>query len=87
MRPSPKSRRRCKPCPDRPGAFEAEGRGDATLRGYNDSWASHKYRERFGAWPNDPRVRYARPALLSLTTKNWLVSRQIAFAKTRASHG
>jgi Type III restriction enzyme, res subunit len=68
-------------------AFEAEGRGHATLRGYNDGWAPHKYRERFGVWPNDPSVRCARPAPPSLKTKNWLVSRQIAFAETRAAHG
>jgi DNA repair protein RadD len=68
-------------------AFFSELRGHAALRGYNDGWASHKYRERFGVWPNDPRVRCERPMPPSLKTKNWLVSRQIACAKTRAAHG
>ena len=68
-------------------AFFSELRGHATLRGYNDGWASHKYRERFGVWPNDPRVRCARPTPPSIKTKNWLISRQIAFAKARAAHG
>src|SRR5271154_3285423 len=35
---------------------EAMDKGYATLLGYSDGWASHKYRERFGVWPNDPRV-------------------------------
>jgi hypothetical protein len=70
-------------------AFFGELKGHATLRGYNDGWASHKYRERFGVWPNDPRIRNARAAPPSLKTKNWLVSRQIAFAKAskRVAHG
>jgi DNA repair protein RadD len=70
-------------------AFFGELKGYATRQGYSDGWASHKYRERFGGWPNDPRVRYARPTPPSLKTKNWIVSRRIAFAKARgvAAHG
>jgi DNA repair protein RadD len=58
-------------------------------RGYAPGWASHKYRERFGAWPNDPRINCAAVSPPSLGTKNWIVSRQIAFAKKkgRAAHG
>ena len=69
--------------------FFGELKGYATLRGYNDGWASHKYREQFGVWPNDPRVRCARPTPPSLKTKNWIISRQIAFAKAKSAlaHG
>jgi DNA repair protein RadD len=69
-------------------AFFSELKGHATLRGYNDGWASHKYRERFGVWP-DPRVRCAGPTPPSLKTKNWIISRQIARAKAmeRVAHG
>jgi DNA repair protein RadD len=69
--------------------FFSELKGYATVRGFNDGWASHKYRERFGVWPNDPRVHCARPMPPSLKTKNWIVSRQIAFAKARGrvAHG
>ena len=79
---------RSRPLRTRPHS-SASSRGYATLRGYNDGWASHKYRERFGVWPNDPRVRCARPTPPSLKTKNWIVSRQIAFAKARerVAHG
>jgi DNA repair protein RadD len=83
------SRRSGQPSIEDKAAFFGELKGHATLRGYNDGWASHKYRERFGVWPNDPRIRCAAPAPPSLKTKNWLLSRQIARAKARerAAHG
>ena len=83
------SRRSGAPTLEDKAAFFSELRGHATLRGYNDGWASHKYRERFGVWPNDSRVRCAKPTPPSLKTKNWIVSRQIAFAKARerVAHG
>jgi DNA repair protein RadD len=70
-------------------AFFGELKGYAAGRGYNDGSAPHKYRERFAIWPNDPRVQCARPTSPSLKTKNWIVSRQIAFAKARerVAHG
>jgi DNA repair protein RadD len=83
------SRRSGQPSIEDKAAFFGELKGHATLRGYDEGWASHKYRERFGVWPNDPRIRCAAPAPPSLKTKNWLVSRQIAFAKARkrVAHG
>jgi superfamily II DNA or RNA helicase len=68
-------------------AFFGELQGYAQVRGYSEGWASHKYRERFGVWPNDPRIRCATPTPPSLKTVNWIRSRQIAFAKRRRSHG
>jgi DNA repair protein RadD len=68
-------------------AFFSELKGYATLRGYNGGWVSHKYGERFGVWPNDPRMCFARPTPPSLKTKNWIVSRQIARAKARERVG
>jgi DNA repair protein RadD len=58
-------------------------------RGYATGWASHKFKEKFGVWPNDPRIRNVRAIPPSLKTKDWLVSRQIAFAKARGrvAHG
>jgi DNA repair protein RadD len=83
------SRRSGAPTIEDKAAFFSELKGHATLLGYSDGWASHKYRERFGVWPNDPHVRGARPTPPSLKTKNWIVSRQIAFAKAkdRVAHG
>ena len=68
-------------------AFFAELQWMARERGYAPGWASHKFRERFGVWPNEPRVRYAQPAAPSLKTRNWVRSRQIAWARGRAAHG
>ena len=67
--------------------FFGELRYIARERGYSSGWAAHKYRERFGAWPNDRRLRFAEPVQPSLKTKQWIRSRQIAFAKARANHG
>jgi DNA repair protein RadD len=65
--------------------FHGELRWIASVRGYAPGWAAHKFKERFGLWPNDWQVRLAAPREPSLKTKNWLRSRQIAFAKARAS--
>ena len=65
-------------------SFHAELLWIARERGHKPGWVGHKYKERFGAWPNDPRVRSAIPRPPSLKTKNWIVSRRIAFAKARA---
>jgi hypothetical protein len=51
---------------------------------YKSGWASAQFREKFGHWP--PREWASLPTLSpSLNTRNWLKSRQIAFAKRRAS--
>jgi DNA repair protein RadD len=83
------SRRSGAPTIEDKAAVFGELKGHTTLQGYSDGWASHKYRERFGVWPNDPRVRCARLTPPSLKTKNWIVSRRITFAKARErlAHG
>jgi DNA repair protein RadD len=63
--------------------FHGELRWIATVRGYAPGWAAHKFREKFGVWPNDWQVRLAQPREPSLKTKNWLRSRAIAYAKGR----
>jgi DNA repair protein RadD len=69
-------------------SFHGELLWIARERGHKPGWVGHKYKERFGVWPNDPRVRSATPRPPSLKTKNWIVSRQIAFSKTRGrAHG
>jgi DNA repair protein RadD len=70
-------------------SFHGELLWIARERGHKPGWVGFKFKERFGSWPNDPRVRAATPRPPSLKTKNWLVSRRIAFAKARerAAHG
>lgn len=54
--------------------------GIAREFGYRRGWASHKYRERFGDWPN---FRNVIPMAPSPELRAWVRSRQIAFAKAR----
>ena len=42
-------------------AFHGELKWISRERRYNQGWAAHKFRERFGVWPNDWRVRTAEP--------------------------
>jgi hypothetical protein len=67
--------------------FYGELRCWAQVKGYSPGWASHKFRERFGVWPNDSRIRHAPVREPSLATRNWIKSRAIAYAKGRASYG
>jgi DNA repair protein RadD len=66
-------------------AFYGELRWTATVRGYAPGWCGHKFKERFGIWPNAWQVRTASPREPSLKTKNWLRSRAIAFAKRKSA--
>jgi superfamily II DNA or RNA helicase len=54
----------------------------ARMKGYKDCWAAHKFKEKTGSFP---RGLSAEPAPLSLETSNWIRSKMIAFAKSRAS--
>lgn len=47
---------------------------------YNPGWAAHKFKEKFGSWPNGINVE---PAPASLEVQRWLRSRRIAWAKAR----
>ena len=67
--------------------FFAELKGFAQARGYAEGWIAHKFKEKFGTWPNDPRIRSGPALTPSLATRNWILSRQIAYAKGRRAHG
>jgi DNA repair protein RadD len=72
-------------------AFYGELRGYAAVRGYSnpDGWCAHKYKEKFGVWPNLPSIRTAPPRAPSEATRGWIISRNIAWnkAKGRAAGG
>lgn len=68
--------------PESPGFWFANMRRYQIDHGYQDGWASNKFREKFGAWP--PR-RGLPPAAEKLdpAVGAWIRSRQIAWAKSR----
>ena len=49
-------------------------------KNYSPGWAAHKFKEKFGSWPNGIHVE---PAPASLEVQRWLRSRRIAWAKAR----
>lgn len=51
--------------------------------GFAHGWVAHKYREKFGVWPNDPRVHGAPMVPCTWETQQWIKSRQIAWARSR----
>jgi superfamily II DNA or RNA helicase len=61
------------------GAFYRQLLQIARERGYKDGWAAHKYREKFGNFPNFTKV----PESPSPEVRAWVRSRQIAFAKAQ----
>lgn len=67
--------------PEQKAAFYGELKGYARSKGYADGWASNKYRERFGVWPNSYRSAPAKQP--TVETLNWIRSRQIAWAKSK----
>ena len=53
----------------------------AQAKGYKSGWAFHKYKEKFNAAPNGLASRPEHPTPQTL---NWIKSRTIAFAKSKA---
>ena len=53
----------------------------AAQRGYAQGWAKHKYKERFGSWPN---FRNTEPLLPDEATRSWIKHRTVAYAKAMA---
>lgn len=64
------------------GQFYSEMLGYAAERGYRSGWASQKYREVFGVWPNKWRnmtASYPTPPV-----RSWILAKNIAWAKRRS---
>jgi len=69
--------------PEQKEQFFGELKHYAYMHNYREGWASNKYKEKFGVWPNKYRNAPRVPA--SEETLNWIKSRQIAFAKRKVS--
>ena len=50
---------------------------------YKTGWASNKYREKFGVWPDNSFRDVAPAGMVSAKTAGWIKSRQIAWAKSQ----
>jgi DNA repair protein RadD len=59
--------------------FYQEIKSIAGNRGYKPGWTAHKFKEKFGHWPSG--LDQLPPIEPSLATRNWIRSRQIAYAK------
>jgi hypothetical protein len=60
----------------------------ALLTGKKAGWVAHMYKDRFGVWPDDARVKY-EPAHRYVLPEivNWIRSRNIAWAKSQQKAG
>jgi superfamily II DNA or RNA helicase len=72
------------PALEEQAAFHGELKWIARERSYSHGWVAHKFKERFGVWPND--VRYAEARAPTLATRNWVRSRAIAYARRSAAN-
>jgi superfamily II DNA or RNA helicase len=61
--------------------FYQELKGYAVTRGYRSGWVAHKFKEKFGHWPNG--LDHNQPLEPSRSTASWIKSRNIAWAKAR----
>ena len=68
---------------DQKAAFMAGLKLYAQTHQYKPGWAANKYRERYGVWPNDPRVRDVAPAQYDAETARWVKASQIRWSKAR----
>ena len=65
--------------------FMSEIRAFANERRKSDGWCAHKYRERYGVWPNDSRVKSAPPGTgVSPEIRSWIKAGMIRYARSRA---
>jgi len=67
----------------RKGEIYGQLKAVARKRGYSSGWASHKFREMTGVWPNAVRDAPERDPDQALL--NWIRGRQRAFAKLRGA--
>ncbi|MEM6461663.1 MAG: DEAD/DEAH box helicase [Pseudomonadota bacterium] len=60
----------------------------AQEKGRSEGWVAHSYKDKFGVWPNDERVKHAPMTLgASREVRNWVLAKDIRFAKSRQNDG
>lgn len=68
---------------DEKRSFYSQLMGYSRMKGYQTHWADHKYRERFGVWPNAINKGSLRLEDPTYDTLQWIKSRNIAWAKRK----
>jgi superfamily II DNA or RNA helicase len=63
--------------------FFGELKSVGIAKGYAPGWPSNQYRDKFGVWPNDPRVRNTPELTPSYETLAWVRDKQMAYAKAQ----
>lgn len=63
--------------------FMAGLKGHARAKQYSDGWTAHKYKEFFGVWPNDARVKNASPTKPNTTVASFIKHLNIKAARSR----
>lgn len=61
--------------------FYCELLGHARAKRYSPGWAANQYKVKFGVWPNAHKDAIPKPP--TAITKNWIKSRNIAWAKSK----
>lgn len=63
--------------------FFAQLKSYARTKFYKTGWAAQKYRDKFGEWPNDPRIKHAPSQEPTPAVVSWIKSTQIRWAKSQ----
>lgn len=71
--------------PEAKEQFYSELRGYAKAKGYADGWSAHKYKERFGVWPN--AHSHVSAQVPGAETLAWITHLNILSAKRRSKWG
>jgi len=55
----------------------------AHINGYSHGWVSHTYRDKFGVWPNDPKLKQAPKGEVTEDVQRWIKYKQLKYALGR----
>ena len=53
----------------------------ARMKGYSEGWAKHKYKEKFGVWPN--KIQNTHVSEIPKEISSWIVSQNIRWSKRK----
>lgn len=65
--------------------FIAQVRGYAEDYGKTAGWVAWKYKDYYGVWPNDPKVRHAPAKECGMEVRMWIKAMNMRFVKAKAA--